>query len=77
LPDDAATLALPSVMFAITDTFDAPTAVAGPSRLAEVKIALISPISTSTMASPVSPTRTRCIAWAESCCNPDFIIAVA
>ncbi|MBB5710655.1 hypothetical protein FHT02_001886 [Sphingomonas xinjiangensis] len=34
---------------------------------------LANPISTSTTAKPVIPTRKRCIAWAESWCDPDFI----
>ena len=69
----AAVLLMSPVMLATIKAFGAPTAETGSSRLAEEKIALARPISTSTTASPVIPTRTRCIAWAESCCGLDFI----
>ena len=60
-------------MFATTARFEAPIAETGSSRLAEEKITLARPITTSTIASPVIPTRTRCSAWAESVGGTDFI----
>ena len=53
-------------MLATTSACAAPTAATGRSRLAEPKIALASPISSTTAARPIMPTLTRCIVWSGS-----------